>query len=231
MSEEISKQLQSALVSIARLEAEVAPLRAKSREPAGINPREYLADPIGTLRRAGFSDEHIQHSTRVHVANAMGDQAPPELKMLAQMGPTVSATSSLQNDVQVLRQRLETYENEGKAKAARESFKALAADKSKYPNLAKALAANPLLLDEQLGRHGGSAEEFANAQEALAALYAPPPVSVGNTDDQVPTSQQGKQAQGGGIDPTPPPIPQAKAGVFTPEDHAKLRDEIVRKNS
>ncbi len=235
MSEDISKQLQSALVSIARLEAEVAPLRAKAREPQaprGIDPREYITDPIGALLRAGLSPEHIQHSTRVHVAHAMGDQAPMELKMLASQGPMVSATSNLQSDVQALRQRLESYENEGKAKAARESFKALSKDTTKYPHLAKALTANPTLLDEQLARHGGSAEEFAAAQEALAALYAPPPVSSGNTDDtSSPNSQQGKQAQGGGLDPTAPPIAQGKAGVFTPEDHAKLRDEIVRKNS
>ncbi len=192
---------------------------------------ETKSDPIGTHRRVGLTDDHIQHSTRVHVANAMGDQAPHELRMLAAQGPMVSATNTLQSDVQVLRQRLEHYENEGKTKVVRESFKALAADKSKYPHLAKALAANPALLDEQLGKHGGSAEEFANAQEALAALYAPPPVREGNTDDQMPNSQQGKQAQGSGLDPTPPPIAQGKAGVFTPEDHAKLRDEIVRKNS
>lgn len=231
---DIEKKLETALNRIAQLERDSANARKPAPEKPGFDPaafaRAFTADPVGTMKQMGVP---VDHTTRVLVAHAMGDTAPPELKMLAQMGPQVAQQSALSSDVQALRQRLETYEARDARKATLESFKALTADKAKYPHLTKALSADPSLFDEDLAKHGGSAEEIAAQLEArqakVAAVYAPPPAST-NADPQQAQSTQSKQAPSAtGLDPTPPPITATPRGLITPQEDASLKAEIIRK--
>lgn len=223
MSEDLNAKL---LARIAAMESELATFRAKRAEAAPVDHSKELAtslarDPVGTMTRLGIP---VDHTTKILVAHALGDAAPPELKMLAAMGPQVSATNALASDLQAMRQRLEGFE----AKAARESAKALASDKSKYPHLAKALAADPSLFEDELAK-GTSVEDLEARVARVAKVYSPP-ASEADADTQQAESTNGKQAQAEvPLDPTPPPIAKKAAGVFTPEDHVSLRDEIVRK--
>lgn len=223
------------LQKLAQLEAEVSALRKGAREPQApqFDPntflRQLVTDPVGTLTRHNLPVDHV---TRVLVANAMGDQAPPELKVLAAMGPQVSAQRALAEQVDALSRRLTDLTSPKPPSV--DSVKALTADKAKYPHLAKALAADPAFFTDAEIAAGGSAEEFAAQAEArlskMAAVYAPPPASEANADP----NGQSKQAApadtpvtSGGV----PPIPKPTGASFTQEDHVKLRDEIVRKHT
>lgn len=224
---------------LASLEAEVSGYRARAKEPEkpSFDPvafrSAFVADPVGTMTRMGAPVDHI---TRVLVANAMGDQAPPELKVLAAMGPQVSATHALDSKVETLSRQLSALVDSQTKKGARESFQALAADKSKYPHLAKAYAADSSLFDEDVSR-GGNAEEIASALETrlkkVASAYGvtTPTASEVDADPQQDPSTQVKPALASTMSGDPPTPPKDKAGLFTQEDHARLRDEIIRKAS
>lgn len=222
------------LQKLAQLEATVSDLKRSQRapEPQGLSLEQirqaYLSDPVGFARQVGVPVDHV---TRVFVANAMGDQAPPELKVLASMGPQVNATHALDSKVEALSRQLSTLTESQTKEARRKSFEALTADKSKYPNLSKAASADPTLIEE-FESHGGTAEEFATRMENRLRLVAPaaPAASDANADDTLDPSTQVKPAgtpNTGGV----PPIPKKPEGAFTQEDHIRLRDEIVRKAS
>jgi hypothetical protein len=229
MSEDLMKRL-------AVLEAEVSRSRAATQAPQ-LNEdaiiqafvQRLIHDPIGTLTSRGAPVEHL---TRVFVANAMGDQAPQELKMLAAQGPQVIAARAVESKVEALSRQFSNLVDATTKAATRESFKALTSDKSKYPHLAKAAAADPDLIAEELGAHGGTAEELAAKLEArltkVAAVYAPPPASGEDAVSHVPSTQD---TPAGVTNDGVPPIPKQAVGVFRAEDHAKLRDEIVRKHT
>jgi hypothetical protein len=235
VSADLQKSLDTAIARIAQLEAEVSRSRAAKAEakplPAQLDPqavaRAIVADPHGTLTRMGVPTEHV---AKVLMGNLMGDQAPPEWKVLAQMGPQMSATNALNSTVEQLRQRLD----EAEARVARQSFQALAGDKQKYPHLAKAFAADPSLFEGDVAAVRGSAEEAAAALEArlskMAAVIAPPPAS---SEDAATAAQstQSKAQTTGGLDPTPPPIPSDKPGAWSEEEHRRIRDEVVRKHT
>lgn len=229
MSDDLQKKLDMALARIAALESE------KSTANAALDPRQMAIDPIGTMTRAGVPVDHI---TRVLVAHAMGDQAPPELRVLAQMGPQVSATQALSSDIGQLRQRLDAYETRDKQQAVRQSFSALAVDKTKYPTLATAYARDPKLFDSEMEAHRGDAAALADTLEArlkaLASAVTPPASTADAAKQQdqskAPAGEQVKQAQG--VDNTPPPLPQGKETKgFTQEDHAALKERIIKKYS
>ncbi len=235
MSDELKRQLDTALAKIAQLEVQVANRPQSSTPTPGLDPqqvaRAMAADPIGTMTRLGIPVEHV---TRVMVAHQLGDAAPPELRVLAQQGPLMSATQAIAQDLQAMRQRLETFEERDRTASRRQSFSALATDKSKYPTLAAAYAKHPELFDSDAASFQGDAAAYAESQEkrlaALApALGAPPPASSGNADTNG-QSSQAKQARGvSGIDPTPPPISNAKPGLLTPETDAELKARILAK--
>jgi hypothetical protein len=223
---------EAALQRIAALEAEVSGYRRQAKPEPQFNMeafrQDFIADPVGTMQRLGAPVDHV---TRVLVANAMGEQAPPELKMLAAQGPQVNAARALEARVEALSRQLSDVTAASSKKATRESFQAITADKSKYPHLAKAVSADPSLVEDELGSHGGTAEELAAKLEArlskVAAIYAPPAASSNaETQDQ---STQVAPATTGGLSGGVPPLTQKPSGVFTPEDHARLRDECVRK--
>jgi hypothetical protein len=247
LSEAIEKQFQALTSKMAGMEKELATLRQKpaavSAPPApAFDARQflsaYLADPYGTIARMGATPDQLRHVTQVHFAHALGDQAPPELKMLAQLGPQVAATSHLASQIQSLGQRLESFETGVTKKSTRESFSAVAVDKAKYPHLAAAYAADPSLFDSELEGHKGNAAELAESLETrhkkLAGIYGPktPPASDENAESNDGQSKQAELAtQAVGMDPTPPPLPKSTPGVWSDDEHARVRDEIVRKYS
>lgn len=229
MSDELRKQLDTALARIAALESR----GHNAPQPAGIDPqqlaRALAADPVGTMSRMGVPVDHV---SRVLVAHQLGDAAPPELRMLAQQGPLMSAQQAIASDLQTMRQRLDAYEERDRKEARRTSFSALASDKTKYPTLAAAYAKNPALFNDDAESFQGDVAALAeNTEKRLAALApalgATPPASQGNAETSGQSSQA--KAQPGGVDQTPPPIPQQKPGVFTQETHQELRDRILRK--
>lgn len=218
---------------LASMEKELATFRARKPEEKSFDPQAFrsafVADPLGSMTKMGVPVDYI---TKVLVAHAMGDQAPAELRMLAQQGPMVSAQNALESRLEQLSRQVSTIVETGSKKSVQESFKALSADKTKYPHLAKAVQADASLFDGELSGHGGTAEEFATQAEArlskIAAIYVPPTASEANADkpDQ---SMQVKPATSASLPGGVPPLPVDKAGVFTNEDHAKLREEVVRK--
>ncbi len=220
------------LTRLAAMEQELATLRNAERKPTPqFDPvafrTAFVNDPVGVLSKMGAPIDHV---TRVLVANAMGDQAPQELKVLAAMGPQLSAAQALEAKVEALSRQLSDQGRKG----TRESFQALATDKTKNPHLAKALSADPTLFDEDVASHGGSAEELAAKLETrlgkFSAVYAPPPVSEQNTETTV-QSTQDTPAIAGALSGSVPPISQPTPGVFKAEDHQKLRDEVLRKHA
>ncbi len=218
------------MTRLASLEQEVS--RHRSAPPAGIDPAAMraglISDPIGFMTKHGIPIDHV---TRVAVAHAMGDNAPPELKVLAQMGPQVSETRELKSQLEQLSRQVSSFVDLGAKNGARESFRTLANDKAKYPHLARAVSADPDLFREELDRHGGTPEELATALEARQAKFAaaygfqadPPPAS-GESAEATVQSTQGKPAVG-----DVPPLKTGGAGIFTPEEHLALRNEIVSK--
>lgn len=235
------KALETALARIAALEARLTGQPA-APQPQGVDPqqlaRALTQDTVGTLARLGVD---VNHVSKVLVAHQLGDAAPEPLRIYAQQGPLMSATQAVTAEVQSLRQRLDTYEQRDAQAARRQSFNALAADKTKYPRLAAVMAKSPELLASELDSHQGDTASLADAIEqrlaALApALGAPPPQPASQANAESTTqgqSTQAKQAQPGatGLDPTPPPIPQAQTGPWTPEMDRELRDRIIRKHS
>lgn len=219
---------------MAKMETELAAFRSAKPAPT-FDTQAFIRDPLGTMTRMGIPVDHV---TKVLVANAMGEQAPPELKVLAAMGPQVSATHALDAKLEALSRQFSELTAAQKTQGARDSWKALIADKSKYPHLAKAVSADASLFDDELSAHGGTAEELAATIEAklakYAAVIAPPPASEANADTKA-TDAQSKQSTpaplatttSGGV----PPIPQTPTGVLTPDAQKTLRDEIVRKYS
>lgn len=213
---------------LATLESELASLR-KPAAPA-FDPNQFrqafINDPVGTLTRMGAPVDHI---TKVLVANAMGDQAPPELKVLASQGPQLMAHQALEAQVEALSRQLSTMNASSQKAGLRESLKTIGSDKTKYPNLSKAVAADPSLLDEELASHGGTAEELAAKVEArltkMAAIYAPtPPASTEYADDDA-SSTQGKPAGNDGV----PPLQAKQSGPPTSEELARIKAEVLHK--
>ncbi len=219
--------LDIALKKLALLEQEVSTLRKGAREPQfdfNAFRQAFVADPVGTMTKAGIPTEHI---TRVLVANAMGDQAPPELKALAAMGPQMNAAQALTEKVESLSRQFSDFTSGVQKRGKRESFQALIADKTKYPSLSKVAGANPDLFSEELEAHGGTAEEFAAKLEKMFSVVAPPPASDADAGKQPDQSPQVKPADttAGGV----PHLSTQAAGVLTKEADAKLKAEILKK--
>lgn len=196
-------------------------------------------NPAGALQKYGIPTDHV---TRVLVAQALGDQAPPEMKALAMMGPQVTATQAVQAENQALRQRLDALEQSLSGRNSRESFSKVAADKSKYPLLAAAIAKSPELFDSDVSAHRGDAATIADQLEARLKMTAQalgvqfPTASAANAantasaDAQSSTSKQDTARMGGALGGDPPPIPEKNTqGSLDEQGLRALRDEIVRK--
>lgn len=224
---------------LALMERELSTLRASSKEPK-FDQTAFLTglvnDPMSALKQLGAKNEQLEHLQRVFVASAMGDQAPPQLKMLAALGPQISQQHALDAKLEALSRQFSDFMAAQTNRSVGESLKTLAVDKVKYPHLSKAYAANPSLYDAEIAGHKGTAEELATKLETQAAAFAKAygvstPTASDNAGNEKAQSTQSQPA-GAGMDPTPPPISkQNNNGAFTEDDHAKLRDELVRKYS
>lgn len=217
---------------MAQLEAEVS--RSRKQEPTFDQEafrRSMTTDPVGMMQRMGIPVDHVN---RVLVAHTLGDQAPDGLKALVHMGPQISATQALQSQVEALSRQLSDLTGAQNKKGKRESFKALSADKAKYPGLAKALEKDAALFDEDIETFGGSAEEFASREEARLkrmGFYAAPPASDENADSESDQSKQIQPAIAANLNGEMPPLTKPKQGAFTAEEHERLKQEAIRISS
>lgn len=236
--------LTQVLTKIATLEAELAGYRSQKTAAPVFDEtafrRSMTNDPHGTMAKMGINTDHV---TRVMVAKtmaAMGQDVPPQLGVLAEMGPQINAVSALQTQLEQLSRQVSEMAAGGQKASTTTSFKALAVDKAKYPHLSKAYAADPSLFDDDLDGHKGSAEELATKLETKQAkafkamgikVETAQPASENKAGDSVVQSQQDvPAATAASLSNEVPPLPQGKAGLWTDADHAKLRDEIVRKH-
>lgn len=224
------------MAKIAALESELAPLRSQRQSaPAGIDLNQLrqglMRNPIGVLEQLGVPIEAIGPHV---VAHQMGDKAPPALQALVSRGPMMAGMDALSQEVAALRQWQATLSESTQRAGLAQSFKTLSADKSKYPHLAVAHAADPALFEEDVAGHKGDAAALASKIEArlsgLAKVFSPP-ASTENAEAQSATSEQARAQssvvthQGG----NPPPVHQASTtGAPSDADLRALRDEVVR---
>lgn len=222
----MSEALDAALKKMAQMEAEIAALKKASAPTPAFDEdafaRALTADPVGTMSRYGAPIDHI---TRILVANAMGNDAPPELKVLQQQGPLMNATRTLDRKVEELSQQLSSLTRTQQLEGRRKSFRALIEDKSKYPNLAKA-AADPTLMEE-FESSGATAEDFATRLENRLKLVAPAlTASDASAEQPVPSTQDTLASSSGGV----PPLPAKSAEASTSKSlHEQLKAETLRK--
>jgi hypothetical protein len=223
------QQLQTALVRIAQLEER---LSAADKKSAGIDPGALARDTVGTLQKHGIPIDHV---FKVTAAHQMGDNAPEPLKAYALQGQQVSTTMDLRSQVESLRRGLD----ELSAGNRRESFKTLAGDKSKYPRLAAAMAADSALFDSDLSGHQGNPAELATRlEERLTKLGVPGPAPAASAEsagtakaeDSAKDMNAKPAPMAGALSGNPPPIPQPKTqGILDADGYKALRDEIVQK--
>lgn len=225
---------------MARMETELSTLRNAASRPAapqGINHQELVRamtlDPLGTMQKLGIPVDHV---TRVAVTHALGDQATPEQKALAGLGPQISATNALASTVENLSRRFDEQDKRATTQANRTSLQKLIENKAKYPYLAKAFEADASLFESDVESYKGDAAVLADTLEArqakLAAAYGvklSPPASDGNADNKAAQSAQSKPANGSSITEVPPLPQPSKPGVFNDDEHQKLKREILAK--
>jgi hypothetical protein len=232
-NEDLKSQYATLLSRFAALEAEVSNYRSQSRrpaeDPAKLFREEMVRDPHGTMARYGVPADYV---TKRLIAKQMIDAGvplPDELQGLAGLGTQLSATSALENKLEQLSRQVSSIVDSGAKASARQSFQALSANKAKYPNLAKAIAADPDLFNEALSAHGGTAEEFAAAEEARLARVAKVLGAPVTSTAPVTTDVQSKQdapATAGNLNSEMPPVSAA------PQSHdarrAALKAEILK---
>jgi len=235
--EELKKALETAMGRIASLENERT--RAPA-QPPGINAHQLLLNPMGTLRGAGYNDEQLGHIRNAAIADFLGPNAPLPMQIAANSGAQLVAAQQASAAVADLSRRFDELSTAQKAKAKREEFKAISQLKDKYPNLSKAISANPDRYAAVLDAHGGTAEEFATAQEGqltelLSALGAPqetaPTGSVNNPDNKDQSKKVVSAPLGSATNVVPPP-PSAigeQVGVWNKETYAKTKAAILSK--
>jgi hypothetical protein len=228
------------LARIAALETEVAPLRAAGKQQPGLDPkvvaRAIAHDPLGALKQLGVDRNYV---TQILVAAALEEQGQPvpdQLRAARSQGSTMAAQSELRDEMSALRQRMDAEA----AERARESAKAVMADKTKYPRLAAAYATAPDLFAEDVNGHKGDAAVLADKLEKRLAATAkalgvpdPQPASQNNADSVTgevidPISRQGTARASGAPAGDPPPISSRKTKGWSEEDKQALRDQIVR---
>jgi hypothetical protein len=229
------------LARMAQMETELSGLRAAQRQPQtpqfdqAAFVRSFIADPIGSMTKMGIPVDHV---TKVAVAHALGNEAPPALQAYAYTGPQQAQTQQIASAVQAISRRLDERDQRDNKLTLKQSMQKLAADKAKYPYLSKVFGANPSMFDDVMESHKGSAEDLAAAlekrQAEMAALYGVKLDSQSASGEDAGTNQQAqsqesKPALAGAMSGNVPPLPLPKAGVFTADEDAKLKAEILAK--
>ncbi len=167
----------------------------------------------------------------VLIADKLGDNAPAHMKAIAMQGPQMMAAQATAESVATLSRRLDERDKQEQKAAKRESFKTISGNKEKYPNLTKAVAADPSLIEE-MDRHGGTAEEFAALQEAklvkLTAAFGLPAASV-NADNKDQSTKVTPTPLASNLNGDVPAAANATEGAWTREHYLKVRNEIVQR--
>lgn len=237
---ELKTALATALSRIGSMESE---LRTKPKE-AAFDPnafysefvKRFTLDPVGTMRSLNMPVTNIDHVRDALIADKLGAEAPPHMRMLAAQGPQVLASQALNEQLTALSRRVEELSNSALTGSKRQSFKAITESKDKYPNLSKALSVDDSPIMAELEKHGGSAEEFAMQQEAKWAKYGLAPAASTTSADTVDNKGQSTKATpaplAGQLNTVQQPVtPENKPGVWNADRHAALRDSIVAKVS
>lgn len=252
MSAELQKALDTAVTRIASLEQELRGRPQQTQqEPQGINPQQLMQalmlDAPGVLRNMGLTPDHIAHVRTQIIADALGDNAPPQMMMAAMQGQQYVAAQQTSAAVADLSRQVNAIVTEQTRKSKRESFNAMAALKDKYPHLSKAISANPDRFLAGLDAHGGTAEEYAAQKEQELAeivtlLGAAPqgqpaqaahtsPASVNNAANTGHSMQAGSAPTAGALNATPPPAPQGNTEVWDAAQYQAVKDRILKKVS
>ena len=227
------------------METELSQLRSQNRKPAepdwAAMKAAALQNPVAFLQKTlGLNEQEYQHVNQVNFAHILGDQAPPAMRYQARLGPQLAQQSALAATVNDLSRRIDDLVVKPKqVESTRESIKALFVDKTKYPNLSTAIAANPSLLDSKVSGRTGTAEEIAQALEAeaaaYAAIYAPKPEAPAqpasdNADSKAAQSAESKSAPLAGTPiGDPPPLVKPAGGPITPDEDRQIREALSRK--
>ena len=228
--------MSEALLSrIAALETELSQHRSRNT-PTAIK-QQLLMNPQGFYNAIGMTPDERIHLQRVTVAEVLGDQAPQDMKMYAAQGPQVAQMSQLTATLDALSRRVEELVVAARqAEAARESLKALIANKVEYPHFSAAVAANPALLDAKLkGRTGEAAviaKELEEEAKQFATAYGYKAPAQPASDDAAKTEAQSlesKPAPLAGASMDAPPLPGAQTGPLTDEEDRRIQEELNRK--
>lgn len=226
---------------LAALEAEVSGYRKRPAAEPAVDRSAIVNDPVGYLSKLGVPIEHI---TKVLVANQLGDAAPAEMRFLGQMGPMVNATSTLQTQLESLSRQVQELVSSQKSNGTRASFKAIATDKTKYPNLSKALSKRGDRYDDEAAKFEGTAEEYAAQKEAylkeMAELYGAPTASDGNADESATVetmtgeqnateSMNGGPAIAGALNSEMPTNLKNSSGPLDAKGREELKASVLRK--
>lgn len=223
------------LARIAALEAELSGHRKQRTAIPSDVRNTILRDPVAALEQMGV----LEAVSKAVVAKAVGPNAPHYQNIMTSARTDANAVlvDSLLEEINSLRQRVDTVDSKARLGETKGALHKAAADKTKYPHLASALAADSELFDSEVSSHRGSADELAQAiearlsREAKALGIKTPPASQGNADNATTTatSTQAKAQTASTMAGDPPPIPRSHSGPnFTEVDQKALRDEIVR---
>ena len=218
----------------------IAALEGKlSAPPAGqsFDKRKATLNPIGYFKELGMD---ITHLSRHFVANALGKDCPPELSAMVQMGPQIAATSHLEELVTSLSRKVDQLAT----RQSVDSLKTKPVDHAKYPTLAAAVKADPSILDRELASIGDtvSPEEALKKVEEKLSTYAKafnfkPPSSQDTNKTETIQNPDGSAIKSDITPATvpsgevPPLLPNSSGGVFTADEHERLKNAVLRKNN
>lgn len=203
--------------------------------------QSIIANPIGTLKGAGYGDSHIEHLRNVFIADKLGPQAPMPMQIAANLGPMQAQFQELMGVVKSLADEVKTVKTTAVKGTETTKFQSTASDASKYPNLAKAYAKNPAKFNAKWDSHDGSAEDFLKAQEAelkeiADALGVTPAPQEGNTAAASVNAEQKAQSEKGVVtsaasvhlkDVPVPQSPKSPDGKWGKETYSGLKERLV----
>lgn len=230
--DELKAMIASAVSKIGTLEAE---LRGRPAPPTNPMPdfnkfKEALfLDPIGTMKEMGAGTDVIDYARDVFIADKLGDQAPPKMRILAAQGPGVIAAQKQETAIAALSRKVDDFLSDQTNASKRKEFAdAITQMKDKYPNLVKAHTVAGDDIESELTSAGGSVSDFLAAQEAKWSkfgLVSPPAAAPSaSANDAAKIADPSKQ-----VDPAK--ASESDGATFTAEANAALIAKILAKNS
>lgn len=236
-NDELMKALNAALTRIGSLEQELRTKPKDTFDPQKHRQQLFL-NPIATMRAMGATEEVIETARAQFLVDKLGDTAPLHMRIAASSGSQVMAAQETQQAIAALRQQVADMQAESQMGSKRQSLKAIADMKDKYPNLSKAFSVDEATIVEALKSHGGSVEDFAKAQEAkwtpyfglqAAPLETAPAGSVENPDNKDQSKKVELAKPPGGN--AKPPVDEKKPSGWDEAQHKAAIERIVAKLS